>query len=92
MVVVSAVAFAAALLSFYFGARALRTRRAIEHLTRRAGRGRSDALARLGPADDPDRIPESDAAERRRDDVSIERGFVLLALGAVCALLGVLAL
>ncbi|MFB6091244.1 MAG: hypothetical protein ABEJ97_09320 [Halobellus sp.] len=90
MAVVSAVAFAAALCCFYFGARALRTRRAVEQLARGERKGRTDALAWLDPADDPD--PRAVSEEQRRDDVSVERGFVLLALGLGCVLLGVFAL
>jgi len=99
MAVVSTVAFAVAALCFYFGARALRTRRAIERLRRRERR-RGDALAWLDPSDGTgsDSRPDADppgrveAEEQRRDGVSVERGFVLLALGLGCALLGVISL
>jgi hypothetical protein len=86
MVVVSALAFAAGLLCFYYGARALQTRQAVEQL--RADDG-FDALAWLEhPADrqSPSTIPDPP------EEASIERGFVLLALGLCCSLLAVLAL
>ncbi|MFB6250651.1 MAG: hypothetical protein ABEI27_03010 [Halobellus sp.] len=86
MVVVSAVAFAASLLCFYSGARALQTKNAVARL--RAD-DRFDALAWLDhPAD---RQPAFSVPEPP-EEASIERGFVLLTLGLCCSLLGVLTL
>ncbi|WP_336024052.1 hypothetical protein [Halobellus salinisoli] len=85
MVVVSAVALVAGALCLYYGARALRTRRAIRRLDA------VDSTETLGR-----RVDESDSDRRRatdhRDDVELERGFGLLALGLLCLLFGVIAL
>ncbi|QCC46372.1 hypothetical protein [Halobellus limi] len=89
--IVSAVAFVAGALCLYYGERDLRTRRAIRRLKRRRDarpeRGaRSDASSgRTEPS--PAKPPDDPA-----DDVAIERGFVLLALGGLCLLFGILAL
>jgi hypothetical protein len=88
MVVVSVVAFGAGALCLYYGARDLRSRRAIRRLDAErdegidpaSGRSGARGNAAAGGVDDP------------RDDVAIERGFVLLALGALCVLFGALAL
>jgi len=104
MVVVSAVAFVAGALCLYYGARALRTKRAIRRLDR------SDDPADLIGWRDEERGPDGSDADRNRedrsnadrnredrsdadrDDVQFERGFVLLVLGLLCVLFGILAL
>ncbi|RLM90989.1 hypothetical protein D3D02_04320 [Halobellus sp. Atlit-38R] len=105
MVAVSAVAFAAGALSLYYGARSLRTKRALERLDA-DGDERLDAGTETGlahPTDwleppsersssDDSASTTTESATNRRDDVSVERGFVLLVLGVVCLLFGFFAL
>ena len=89
MVVVSVVAFGAGALCLYYGARDLRTRRAVRRLKGERGgqidpsaerSGKRGGLTTVAPPEDP------------AEDVAIERGFVLLALGGLCLLFGILAL
>jgi hypothetical protein len=137
--IVSAVAFGAGALCLYYGARDLRTRRAIRRL-----KGRRDARAERDvrtdassgrrrempserteiPSERTETLSErtgmpsgrtetpfartdtsmdrpsglgtsapgaDDQPEDPREDVAIERGFVLLALGGLCLLFGILA-
>jgi len=94
--IISAVAFGVGALCLYYGARDLRTRRAIRRLNskrdarRDAPSGRADASI-----DRPDGLGVSDPVDPPEDtgeDIAIERGFVLLALSGLCLLFGVLAL
>ena len=72
---------------FYYAARALRVGRAIRRLRSRERRGPSHPTDWLDP---PSGEPiESGTTLPERG--SIERGFVLLALGACCVVFGVLA-
>ena len=103
MVAVSAVAFAAGALSLYYGARSLRTKRALERLDadgdERLDAGTETGLAHPtdwleppGERSSSDDATTTESATNRRDDVSVERGFVLLVLGVVCLLFGFFAL
>jgi hypothetical protein len=91
MVVVSAVAFGAGALCLYYGARDLRSRRAIRRLDAERDEGIDPATDRAGARGNA-AAGGVDAPDDPRDDVAIERGFVLLALGALCVLFGALAL
>lgn len=111
MVAVAAVAFGAGALCLYYGARALRTRRAVRRLdagddglgdptdwleppSDRPADGESDAAfdSESGSQAVGETGPESVSGTDRRAGVSIERGFVLLALGLLCLLFGLFAL
>lgn len=73
------------LVCFYYAARALRVRRAIRRLRRRE---------RPGPSHPTDWLAGGDSSESGTtitERGSIERGLVLLALGACCVVFGVLA-
>jgi hypothetical protein len=75
------------LVCFYYGARALRVRRAIRRLRSRERRGPSHPTDWLDP-------PSGDPIESGTtlpERGSIERGLVLLTLGACCVVFGVLA-
>ncbi|MFB6091489.1 MAG: hypothetical protein ABEK02_00590 [Haloquadratum sp.] len=99
MVVVSAVAFVVGALCLYYGARALRTERAIRRLGADDGDGMGDPLKWLDPPGE--RLPEGDpegatnTSEETTNgaaNASIERGFILVMLGALCLLIGAFAL
>ncbi|WP_144904803.1 hypothetical protein [Halobellus captivus] len=90
MVVVSAVAFVVGGGCLYYGARALRTGRAMRRLDaatddpRRTVGWRDDVSAAKGER-------ESEIPSDPPDDIAFERGFVLLVLGLLSVLFGVLA-
>jgi hypothetical protein len=88
---VAAVTIGVGLGCVYYGARSLRVGRAVRRLR---DRGRDRGPERVNhPTDWPGRTGE-DAVESGRtlaERGSIERGFVLLVLGALCLLFGVLA-
>ncbi|WP_049985589.1 hypothetical protein [Halobellus rufus] len=96
MVVVSAAAFLAGAFCLFYGARALRTKRAVRRLER------SEAPAEtVGWPEEPTDAAEwrdepgdgdGGGAADRGDDVDFERGVVLIALGLLCLLFGVLSL
>lgn len=91
MVVVSAVAFVAGALCLYYGARALRTKRAVRQLDR--SDDPSDRVGWRGEKREADRRDaDRSSVTDRRDDVEFERGFVLLVVALLCLLFGVLAL
>ena len=72
---------------FYYAARALRVGRAIRRLRSRERRGPSHPTDWL----DPQRRDPIDSGTTLPERGSIERGLVLLALGACCVVFGVLA-
>lgn len=84
---VAGAAVAVGLGCLYYGARALRVRRAVRRLRGRDGRGRPGHRTDWAGAGDGSIDSGATVAERG----SLERGVVLLALGAVCLLFGVLA-
>lgn len=86
MVVVPAVAFGASALALYYGARALRTKRAIRRLERTKALAERDRWQESG---DDGKTP---ARVATTDEPAFERGFGLLFVGLLCGLFGVLAL
>jgi hypothetical protein len=82
MVAVAAVAFLVGGLALYYGARALRTRRAAARLEAESN---ADPTAWLDPGDDA-------SPDGPSDDVSLERGAMLVVLGLLCLLFGLLSL
>jgi hypothetical protein len=85
---VAAVTIGIGLVCLYYGARSLRVGRALRRLRSHDRDPPSNPADRMGKSeeirDTPDRaFPEGG---------SIERGFVLLVLGALCVLFGVIAL
>lgn len=82
MVVVAAAAFAAGSVCLFYASKALRTRRAAARLD-----VEDDPTAWLLPPDEREDAPEDPV-----EDVSIERGVVLLFLGLLCFLFGVISI
>jgi hypothetical protein len=84
---VAAVTIGVGVVCVYYGARSLRVGRAIRRLRDRDRTGPSHPTDLAGAADeDP-----VDAGATLADRGSLERGVVLLVLGACCLLFGVLA-
>ena len=87
---VVAVTVGVGLVCIYYGARALRVGRAVRRLVGSGPGGADDPRHPtdwLGPADEG----AIESGDTIRERGSIERGVVLLALGALCLLFGVLA-
>ncbi|MFC6827156.1 hypothetical protein [Halopelagius fulvigenes] len=82
MVVVAATAFVAGAVCLFYATRALRTRRAAARLD-----VEEDPTAWLLPPDE-----REEASDDPVEDVSIERGAVLLFLGLLCFLFGIISL
>jgi hypothetical protein len=82
MVVVAAAAFVAGAVCLLYATRALRTRRAAARLDRE-----NDPTAWLTPPGEREELPEDPV-----EDVSMERGVVLVFLGLLCFLFGVISL
>lgn len=82
MAVVAATAFAAGAVCLFYATRALRTRRAAARLD-----VEEDPTAWLLPPEEREEAPDDPV-----EDVSIERGAVLLFLGLLCFLFGVVSL
>lgn len=97
MVVVAVTAFVAGSVCLFYASEALRTRRATARLDadepgspgRRtwSGDAEDDPTAWLLPPDEREDAPEDPV-----EDVSIERGVVLLFLGLLCFLFGVISI
>ncbi|RDI71873.1 hypothetical protein [Halopelagius longus] len=82
MVVVAATAFVVGAICLFYAARALRTRRAAARLD-----VEEDPTAWLLPPDEREEAPDDPV-----EDISIERGAVLLFLGLLCFLFGIISL
>lgn len=99
MVVVAATAFVAGAVCLFYASTALRTRRAAARLdvdetlrlssairnASRSGDAEDDSTAWLVPPGERENAPDDPV-----EDVSIERGVVLLFLGLLCLLFGIL--
>jgi hypothetical protein len=82
VVAVATVAFLAGGVALYYGARALRARRAAVRLE---AESRVDPTAWLDPGD-------TESPDDPREDVALERGVMLLVLGLLALLFGFLSL
>jgi hypothetical protein len=83
---VAAVTVGIGLVCLYYGARSLRVGRAVRRLRGSGEEGPSHPTDWAEPADEGSIESGATVAERG----SLERGFLLLALGALCLLFGVL--